>query len=133
MTMLRDFNIQNVPSDYEVLAPDGSEIRSIFAMQSGSVCHCRLPVNAVTIAQRHQTIDEFWYVIRGTGQVWRKLGNEEVILDVAPGKYLNIPVGAHFQFRTTSSEPLEIIIFTMPPWPGDSEAVRVEGPWQPSL
>ena len=130
--MLRDFDIQYQPLEYEVLAPDGSEIRSVFSMQHGSVCHCRLPVSCVSRAHHHQNVDEFWYVVKGIGQVWRKLGDSEIIVDVFPGKYLNIPVSAHFQFKNTGSEPLEIVIFTMPPWPGPAEAVPVDGPWDPS-
>jgi len=43
---------------------------------------------------------------------------------------LNIPLGVAFQFRALGSEPLELVIVTMPPWPGEGEAVRIDGRWQ---
>jgi mannose-6-phosphate isomerase-like protein (cupin superfamily) len=42
---------------------------------------------------------------------------------------LAIPVGTRFQFRNTSAAPLDIIGTTMPPWPGEDEAVFVAGKW----
>ena len=83
----------------------------------------------MSAAVRHRTIEEIWYVIGGTGQVWRKDGDREEVVDVAPGTCLSIPTGAHFQFRTVGEAPLEIVIATMPPWPGMDEAVRVDDHW----
>jgi mannose-6-phosphate isomerase-like protein (cupin superfamily) len=54
----------------------------------------------------------------------------EEIVDLEPGVALNIPVGVAFQFRALGSEPLELVIVTMPPWPGDDEAVPVDGRWR---
>ena len=42
-------------------------------------------------------------------------------------------LGTTFQFRATGNKPLEIVITTRPPWPGDHEAVRVHGKWAPSV
>jgi len=61
--------------------------------------------------------------------MWRKLGNHEAVVGVAPGSALTIPRGTHFQFRVTGSEPLRVVLCTMPPWPGEQEAARVPGHW----
>lgn len=55
------------------------------------------------------------------------------IVDLHPGVCLTIPLGTHFQFRSLSDGPLAAIGVTMPPWPGDGEAVRVSGNWEPTL
>ena len=47
-----------------------------------------------------------------------------------PGISLTIPLGAHFQFRNEGKEPLSFIILTIPPWPGEGEAVRVADYWE---
>lgn len=78
----------------------------------------------------HKTVDEIWYFINGQGEVWRRLGKEEKVVSVYHGICLTIPVGTHFQFRNVGTRPLEIIIATMPPWPGPQEAVRVPDYWQ---
>ena len=91
--------------------------------------HCTLAPGAVTRAVRHRSVDELWLCLAGTGQVWRRRGEVEEIVEVEPDVALSIPVGTSFQFRSTGSEPLRLVIVTMPPWPGESEAVLVEGRW----
>jgi mannose-6-phosphate isomerase-like protein (cupin superfamily) len=112
-------------------APDGSEIRELPRLANGSLAHCRLPAGAVTIPVRHRTIEEIWYVLVGRGEVWR--GPDGEIVAVEPGTALTIPLGTSFQFRAHPDTDLELILTTMPPWPGDDEAVRVAGPWQPTV
>jgi mannose-6-phosphate isomerase-like protein (cupin superfamily) len=65
--------------------------------------------------------------------MWRRLGDDEAVVDLAPGTSLTIPVGTAFQFRADGPEPLAAVGVTMPPWPGDGEAVRSEGPWTPTV
>ena len=80
----------------------------------------------------HRTIEEIWYVLEGQGQVWRQDGESEEVLDLGPGVSFDIPLGTRFQFRNTGDGPFSVLIATMPPWPGDDEAIVVEGPWAPS-
>ena len=118
-----------LPSELTVLAPDGSKIRELVAVSGGSMVHCTLPSGATSAAVTHRTVEEVWYILQGRGQVWRKSESAESVVDVQPGVSLNITVGTHFQFRNTGTEPLCIIIVTIPPWPGEDEAVRVEDYW----
>jgi mannose-6-phosphate isomerase-like protein (cupin superfamily) len=46
---------------------------------------------------------------------------------------LTIPLGTHFQFRAFGPESLTALGVTMPPWPGEGEAVRVQGKWEPTV
>jgi mannose-6-phosphate isomerase-like protein (cupin superfamily) len=87
----------------------------------------------VTQAVRHRTVDEVWFCLRGAGQLWRRADAAEQIVDLEPGTGVSIPVGTEFQFRTTGDMPLEIVIATMPPWPGADEAVPVDGHWAATL
>lgn len=123
---------KRLPVERNYLAPDTSEIRLLPSMTRGGLCHCLLPVQAVSRAVRHKTVEEIWFCQQGQGQVWRKNGEAEETVDVRAGVSLTIPVGTHFQFRNTGSEPLCILIVTMPPWPGEDEAVRVEDHWRPT-
>ena len=94
--------------------------------------HFTLPPHQTSTAVAHRSIEEIWYVLEGKGQVWRKQGDNEQVLDLIPGVSFDIPLGARFQFRNTGDLPLSVLIATMPPWPGDYEAVPAEGPWVPS-
>ena len=122
------FATKRLPEKYD-LAPDKSEIRPLLNMKGGGLAHCTLPPHGISLAVRHQTIEEIWYFLQGQGQVWRRQGDQEEIVEVGPGICLTIPTGTHFQFRNTGEEPLCFLIATMPPWPGEQEAVRVQDHW----
>lgn len=117
-----------LPKDF-VLAPDRSEIRPLLNLTRGGMAHCTLPPAGVSVAVRHRTIEEIWYFIEGRGQVWRKQGAREEVVEATPGTCVTIPTGAHFQFRNSGEDPLVFLIATMPPWPGEHEAVRAPNHW----
>lgn len=115
--------------DYDHLAPDGSEIRLLASSDKGGLCHCTLPVGKFTTAVSHRSVTELWYFIDGSGEVWKKAGDQEELASVASGVSLSIYPGESFQFRNIGDVPLKFIIATIPPWPGSDEAVSVEGKW----
>lgn len=117
---------------YDVLAPDGSEIRFLPQLAGGSMVHCTLPPGAVSLAVTHRTVEELWYVLAGAGELWRAQDGREQVVPLLPGTAHTIPLGAHFQFRNPGAEPLAFVIVTMPPWPGMDEAVRVTDHWATS-
>jgi mannose-6-phosphate isomerase-like protein (cupin superfamily) len=121
------FESNRVRAEYDLLAPDGSEIRLLHSLPGASVAHCALPAGAVSTAVRHRTVAEVWFFLAGEGQVWRKQGQREQVLDARRGLSLTIPLGTAFQFRNTGDVPLEFLITTTPPWPGEHEAVVVDG------
>jgi mannose-6-phosphate isomerase-like protein (cupin superfamily) len=119
-------------SDYDVLAPDGSEIRLLVQIGGASLVHCTLRPGCVTQAVQHRTVEEVWFCLAGSGELWRSTNGSDEITDLRPGVAVTIPLGTRFQFRASGAEPLEIAITTLPPWPGADEAVWVEGRWPPT-
>ena len=113
----------------DVIAPDGSEVRVLCQVVGGSMAQFSLAPGAVSKAVAHRTIEEIWYVVAGHGRMWRRLGDHEETVTLAPGVSLTIPVATHFQFRCDGAAPLVALGVTMPPWPGDDEAYGVAGPW----
>ena len=128
MTMT-DFASRHLPDAPDVLAPDGSEVRLLASLPAGSMAHFRLTPGAVAKAVAHRTVDEIWFVLAGTGEIWRRRGAREEITPLAPGVSLTIPLGTAFQFRAGADAALEIVGVTLPPWPGTDEAVPAVGPW----
>lgn len=126
------FDAKSLPEDYEI-APDGSEIRPLQKLRRGSLAHCTLLRGCTSYAVSHKTIEEIWYCLEGQGQVWRRKDGIDEVVDVGPGVSLTIPTGTYFQFRNTGGGPLQFVIATMPPWPGDDEAIRVRGRWEPKI
>jgi mannose-6-phosphate isomerase-like protein (cupin superfamily) len=119
---------------YDALAPDGSEIRLLVQVAGGSLVHCTLQPGGVTHAVQHRTVEEVWFCVSGSGQLWRcSADGAEDITDLLPGVAISLPLGTRFQFRTSGAQPLEVVITTLPPWPGPDEAILVTGRWTPTV
>jgi mannose-6-phosphate isomerase-like protein (cupin superfamily) len=117
----------------DAVAPDGTAVRLLTALAGGSFAHFELPAGAVSHAVAHRTVEEIWYFVAGRGELWRRLGDEESVVPVAPGVSVTIPLGTHFQFRASLDAPLAFVAITMPPWPGEAEAFRVAGRWSATV
>jgi len=128
-----DFQTKHLPAQRDEVAPDGSDVRILFRLKGGGMVHFELAPNQTSKAVSHRTVEEIWYFVSGRGQVWRKQNEHATVVDVYPSVSLTIPLGTQFQFRSFGPEPLAAIGVTMPPWPGEREAIIVKGEWEPSL
>jgi mannose-6-phosphate isomerase-like protein (cupin superfamily) len=117
----------------DATAPDGTAVRLLLSLAGGSMAHFELPAGGVSHAVTHRTVEEIWFVIEGTGRIWRRQGAVESIDPLAPGTSLTIPLGTAFQFRADASSALAFVAITMPPWPGMDEAAAAQGPWAPTV
>lgn len=124
-----DFESRQLPDRPDVTAPDGSDVRILLSRPGGSMAHFSLAPGRVSLAIRHRSVEEIWYVTAGGGRMWRSDGDSGEVTALRPGLCLTIPVGTAFQFRAAADTPLEAVAITMPPWPGADEAEFVEGPW----
>jgi mannose-6-phosphate isomerase-like protein (cupin superfamily) len=122
-----------LPTQRDAIAPDGSQVRLLVRLPGGSMTHFELGLGEVSRPTQHRTVSEAWYILRGLGRMWRCQDGTEREIDLRPGTALTIPVGTAFQFRNTGREPLAAVGVTMPPWPGEDEAMDVAGPWAPQL
>jgi mannose-6-phosphate isomerase-like protein (cupin superfamily) len=125
------FQTLALPAAPTVVAPDGSAVRVLLSLAGGSMAHFELAAGQVAMAVTHRTVEEIWFVISGQGQMWRKQGDREEVVPLAPGVCLTLPVGTHFQFRASDGSGLAAVAVTLPAWPGEGEAVLVSGPWDP--
>jgi mannose-6-phosphate isomerase-like protein (cupin superfamily) len=126
--------IKRLPAEPDAIAPDGSEVRILLGVGGGGMAHFALAAGQTSIAVEHRTVEEVWFFLAGRGQMWRRdRAGREVVHDVEPGVSIDIPLGTAFQFRAFGDEPLSAIGATMPPWPGEGEASRVDGPWEPTV
>jgi mannose-6-phosphate isomerase-like protein (cupin superfamily) len=89
-----------------------------------------LPPGYTFTAVRHRIVEEIWYFVSGHGQMWCRQGEHEEVVAAEPGVSITIPLGTEFQFRTLGDQALTAVAITMPPWPGDDEALVVEGHWK---
>ena len=114
----------------DAIAPYGAQVRTLLRLDGGSLAHFELGPGLTSHAVAHRTVEEIWFFLGGRGEMWRKAGDHEQVVTVEPGVCITIPVGTRFQFRSLGAESLTAVAVTMPPWPGDGEADRVEGKWR---
>jgi mannose-6-phosphate isomerase-like protein (cupin superfamily) len=127
------WHTSRLPAQPTTSAPDGSDVRVLLAVAGGSAAHFELGPGQTSVAVVHRTVEEIWYVLKGRGEMWRQRGDDAEVVDLAPDTCLTIPIGTKFQFRAFGYEALSAVGTTMPPWPGEDEAVRTEGPWSPTV
>jgi mannose-6-phosphate isomerase-like protein (cupin superfamily) len=125
----RHFETMRLPDERDATAPDGSDVRILLRLGRGGMAHFELGAGRTSRAVAHRTVEEIWYVLAGRGEMWRRQGDRQETVILAPGTCLSIPVGTHFQFRAADAAPLAAVAVTMPPWPGPDEAYEVTGPW----
>jgi mannose-6-phosphate isomerase-like protein (cupin superfamily) len=127
------FDTKRIAGESDAIAPDGSEVRVLCQLSRGGLAVFSLPPQAVSKAVAHHTVEEIWYILSGSGRMWRKLGDDEEVVELSPGISLTIPTGTQFQFRCDGPEPLTALGATMPPWPGVGEAYGVQGVWEATV
>ena len=123
------FETKHLANEPATTAPDGSDVRVLLRLAAGGMAHFQLAPGTVSVAITHRSVEEIWYVVEGKGQMWRKQQEREEVIDLEPGVCLSIPLGTHFQFRASPSTSLAAVGITMPPWPGEDEAMVVAGRW----
>jgi mannose-6-phosphate isomerase-like protein (cupin superfamily) len=121
------------PSEPDAVSPAGAQIRYLIEGEHGGMIHSTVPPGQINRGMVHKTVSEFWHVLSGHGQIWRKDAHTERIVDLTPGVTIDIPVGTKFQYRNIGDDDLTFICVTMPPWVGDSEATPVDAAWETTL
>jgi len=129
----RRFQTIKLPTRADAVAPDGSDVRVLLSVAGGGLAHFVLGPGETSIAVEHRTVEEIWYFLRGTGEMWRRSAEQEEIVGVSADVCVTIPLGTRFQCRSLGREPLAALGVTIPRWPGDGEATVVDGPWEPTL
>ena len=126
--------VQRAGAQPDANAPDGSEIRLLVDGRNGaekaSLCEVRLSAGGVSRPVWHRQVEEIWYVLEGTGRVWRcppdSRPDDVLPVHVSPGDALVIPARWRFQFSASANGELRFLCFTSPPWPGEDEAQPAE-------
>ena len=123
---------RSFPSSPDGRSPAGAEIRFLIEADHGTMIHSSVPPGQVNRATVHATVSEFWHVVSGEGQIWRRDATSEETTVLGTGVTIDIPVGTAFQYRCTGVDPLEFLCVSMPRWPCDAEATVIKGPWTPT-
>ena len=123
----------SLPNTPDAKSPAGADIRFIMDGTTGNMIHSTVPPGQINRATVHATVSEFWYVLEGKREIWRKDSDEAQVTALVPGVSIDIPVGTAFQYRNVGEGPLKFICISMPPWPGDHGATHLTGAWTPTV
>ena len=128
--MTVEFTTARTDDAGEVTAPDGSTVRPLCLLpDTASFAQFELAPGQVSQPVSHATVQEIWYVVAGSGQIWRDQDDAAEITALDVGVCLTIPLGTTFQFRA-GEDGLQVVAVTIPPWPGSNDEARPErGPW----
>lgn len=111
-----------------VTAPDGSAVRPLAELPGvAGLAHVELAPGQVCRAVSHATVQEIWYVIGGSGRMWRRDTVQESTVDLVAGTCLTVPLGTMFQVRADVHTSLRMVALTVPPRPADGNAQGVAG------
>ena len=125
-----EFATTRLPGFPTELAPDGAAVRVLLGVAGGTMAHFEMAPGDTSRAVRHRTVEEIWFVLSGRGELWRKQAEREEVVVLEPDVCVTLPRETDFQFRASSAQSLAIVAVTVPRWPGNEEAVVVEGPWK---
>jgi mannose-6-phosphate isomerase-like protein (cupin superfamily) len=126
----KPFQTLHADDALQVQAPDGSAVQVLLSLAGGSMATFTLQPGQVSAAVTHRSVEELWYVVAGRGRIWRRDAAQASVTELRPGLCLSVPLGTAFQFRCDGDTPLVAVAVTMPPWPGEGEALEVEGAWE---
>lgn len=114
-------------------ACDGSSVLLLARTMWASLVHCTLPPGSISATTVNRGIDEVWYFLSGSGELWRSNSNLSLDINppvpVSPGTTVSIPRDTIFQFRSDLSGPLVFICHTTPPWPGPESNELASDGW----
>lgn len=79
------------------------------------------PGNRLSL-QSHAARSEHWFVVSGTGVVWK----DDERIDVGPGSAVDIPVGTRHRIHCTGSEQLVFIEVQHGSYFGEDDIVRYD-------
>ena len=85
-------------------SPLGAHVRLLMDGPHGDMIHSTVPPGMVGRACHFRIIDEYWYVLSGEGEIWRRAPDgHEGTTRLIPGVCVDIPLGTAFQYRCTGS------------------------------
>ena len=113
---MSSWQTEDLPEAPDYVSPGGtSEIRLLPSFPSGELAHAKAPPECVAKPAILTGITEVFYVVGGSGELWRRQGESEETIELVVGRSPTIPPGVDFQYRT-HSDPLELIVFSAPRW-----------------
>jgi mannose-6-phosphate isomerase-like protein (cupin superfamily) len=116
--------------DPDSSSPDGrAEIRYILDSKGGDLTHAVCPAGEVAPTHELPELDEAYFVLGGSGEIWRRHQKWEGITALRPGRFVWMPRGTQFQYRASQGSSLVFLVVVLPSWRRELFHTVDAGPW----
>jgi len=99
------------------------------SLPSGDIVHAQATSPSTATPALLDGITEFFYILEGQGKLWRRLGAQEEVISLKPGRCVSVPPEVEYQFQCTKS-PLTFLVITAPRWDVKHWHEISEGYWR---
>ena len=121
-----------VPLEPSYTSPSGkTEIRMLPNLPSGEITHATIGARETSSPAYLDSLHEFFFVLAGTGQLWRGAGTTAELVDLRPLRCVSIPPEVNFQYRS-DDEPMIFLVVVVPRWSADHWHAAPGGLWDPA-
>ena len=100
------FETKLLPTDPDVQAPDGSDVRILLTRPAGGMAHFELAAGETSRAIVHRTVEEIWYVLGGRGEMLV----DGVLVPVEEGSLVRCAPAAMRAWRNTGDGVLSFCV-----------------------
>ena len=67
--MVKSLKTATLPEKPDAKSPAGADIRYLVWGETGNMIHSTVPPQQVNRATVHRTVNEFWYILIGNGEI----------------------------------------------------------------
>lgn len=78
------------PETPDARSPAGAEIRYLMEGETGNMIHSLVPPGQVNRATVHASVSEFWHILSGQGEIWRRDESGEEVTVLVAGVSIDI-------------------------------------------
>ncbi|MCK0103331.1 cupin domain-containing protein [Pseudohalocynthiibacter aestuariivivens] len=103
-----------LPTQPDAKSPAGADIRFIMDGPTGNMIHSTVSAGQTNRATVHATVSEFWHILDGQGEIWRRSGDEEYITSLTKGVSIDIPVDTAFSIGMLGTNPCGSFAYLCP-------------------
>ena len=119
-----------VPLEPSYTAPSGkTAIRMLPNLPAGEITHATIEARETSSPAYLDSLHEFFFVIAGSGQLWRSARSTAELVELRPNRCVSIPPAVNFQYQ--SNEEMIFLVVVAPRWTADHWHEASEGLWDP--
>jgi mannose-6-phosphate isomerase-like protein (cupin superfamily) len=117
----------------ETAEDGGTRIRHILKSPAGDLTHAVFRAGGVSGTHHLPELDEAYFVLGGSGEIWRASDERDAVTALHPGRWVAMPAGTKFQYRSNLGTSLIFLVVVLPSWSLDKFHIVDGGRWNAGL